>query len=473
LPTAGGLVTISGRQIMPTTDPVSALSQDEAREIISRTSFPDLSGSPELGRIGLEPEYLVLRVNEDSGAIERPRLEGPGGVLAALARYPGTSDDLRLETSGPPPIYSLRSGGRITFEPGAQIEHSTAIHETGALAMEDIETTARELSRAFADSRSALASVGLDHWSNREVVEQQLRAPRYRSMAAYFDSRSPYGRVMMRHTASLQVNLDLGPPEVAEQRWRLANLLSPIATASFACSPEDGWISARARAWQGLDPTRTGFPDKFLAGGAVDPGEAYAEMVLDSDVLMFPIGTVGEGQETAIPGQPGFRFRDWIESGHPEHGRPTRRDLENHLTTVFPEVRVRGFLEMRCGDAIPARWKGAMVVFWAGLLYDEKARITALSRLEPTLPALSSRWVDSARHGLVSRELIIDAQDIWREALAGARRLPPGWLRTKDLTVAEEFVERFVGAERTPADDLRDFLEDDPLAALFWVCESA
>jgi len=372
---------------MPTTDPSASLGVDEARELIARSAFPELPGAPALGRVGMEPEYLVFRPGE-GGAIERPRLEGMGGVLAALACYPGPLENLRLLTSGPPPVYGLRNGGRITFEPGAQIEHSSAVHDSAARAMDDVERTAAELVRAFAGMRCSLVSVGLDCWTDRSLVEQQLRAPRYRAMAAYFDARSPHGRVMMRHTASLQVNLDLGPPSVAAERWRLSNLLSPIATASFACSPEDGWQSARARAWQGLDPTRTGFPKGLLGGGSVDPGEAYADLVLDADVLLFRVPVEprpGGPSIDAEPGEPGLSFRTWIEQGHPRHGRPTLSDLEYHLTTVFPETRVRGFLEMRSSDALPARWKGAGLVFWVGL------EVAGAGGDEPQLPDLPAR----------------------------------------------------------------------------------
>lgn len=458
---------------MSTTDPATSLGVEEAREFIARTSFPDLPGSPALGRVGMEPEYLVLRADEERGIIERPRLEGMGGVLAALACYPGPVENLRLLTSGPPPVYGLRNGGRITFEPGAQIEHSSAVHDTAAQAMDDVEQTVGELVRAFTGMKALLVSVGLDGWTDRSKVEQQLRAPRYRSMAAYFDERSAYGRVMMRHTASLQVNLDLGPREVGLERWRLSNLLSPIATASFACSPEDGWQSARARAWQGLDPTRTGFPKGLLAGGEVDPGEVYADLVLDADVLLFRFDGPDGVASDAEPGEPGFSFRNWIEDGHPRHGHPTLPDLEYHLTTVFPETRVRGFLEMRCSDALPARWKAAGLVFWIGLLYDEQARAAALSHLEPTLPELAERWVESARLGFAAPGIGEDAKVIWDEALAGARRLPDGYVRAIDLATAEAFAERFVAQGRTPAQELAELLASDPLEALVWGSEGA
>ncbi|MFT7487078.1 MAG: glutamate--cysteine ligase, partial [Candidatus Paceibacteria bacterium] len=355
---------------MSSMDHKRALDQDQAREHIASTVFSDSVGGPELGRIGLEPEYLTFRVDKSGAPLGRLPLEGPSSVLSALQERVGPGQLLREDTAGPPPVYTLENGGRITFEPGAQVEHSTAVHDTAASAMDDVDHVASELAAILGTVDGQLASVGLDLWTDRSLVEQQLRADRYNCMAAYLDSRSQEGRVMMRHTGSFQINLDLGEKGVAAERWRLSNLLTPVALASFACSPEDGWASRRAKAWQGLDPTRTGFPACLLAGERTDPGECYAELALKADVLMFHDPQSGK----SFPGTPGFRFVDWLEQGHPQVGFPGIEQLNAHLTTLFPEVRLRGFLEIRSTDAVPLKWRAAQVVFWTGLIYDREAR---------------------------------------------------------------------------------------------------
>lgn len=448
---------------MSTMDRTDSLDLEVARSHIARQAFSSRLGGAEVGSVGLEPEYLVLSRPGDDGGLARLPLEGPSSVLSALERLAASGDELRLQAVGPPPVYELANGGRITFEPGAQVEHSTAVHHTAAEAMEDVDRVVQVLEGALAPEDAVLGSAGLDLWTDRELVPQQLRAPRYHSMAAYLEHRSEHGRVMMRHTGSFQVNLDLGQAQVAQERWVLANLLSPIATASFACSPEDGWKSRRAAAWQGLDPSRTGFPACLVSGRTSDPGACYAELALGADVLLFR-----SGDGAAVPGRPGFRFSDWIEGGHPDHGHPTLADLDYHLTTIFPEVRLRGFFEIRSADAVPLRWRAAQVVFWTGLLYDPQAREHAGRLLAPGLGDLPAAWVRAAREGLEEPELRRSAGAVWRLALEGARRLPEGFHRPRDLELAEAFVERFVLRGRCPGDELGERLAEDPLAALDW-----
>lgn len=444
-------------------DQTGSLGLDEARAHITRVVFADRLGGPEVGSIGLEPEYLVFQLDAVGRPDGRLRLEGERSVLAGLGNLLAEAQELKLSAPGPPPVYDLKDGGRITFEPGGQVEHSTTIHPTAAAAMEDVDRVAHLLSSAFQGQGAKLVSAGLDLWTDRSVVEQQLRAPRYHAMASYLENRSEHGRVMMRHTGSFQVNLDLGEHDVAEERWRLANLLSPISTAMFACSPEGGWKTRRARAWQGLDPSRTGFPDCFLKGGAPDAGACYAELALDADVLLFHL----DGG-SAVPGKEGFNFRQWIEQGHPEHGFPTLEALDYHLTTLFPEVRLRGFFEMRSTDAIPMHLRAAQVIFWTGLLYDAEARRAALAILEPDLPQLQEQWITAAREGLTNRDLQRRAIRIGELGIEGAHRLPADYFRKKDLQVAKAFQEDYVEAGRSPGDELRKLLDADPRAALDW-----
>jgi glutamate--cysteine ligase len=448
---------------MSTANPPGAVGLEEARAHIADRVFGSRLGGPEVGRIGLEPEYLTLRVDAAGSPTGRLPLEGPGGVIEALEAHAARAGGLQLDAAGPPPVYTLDNGGRLTFEPGAQVEHSTAIHPTAAAAMDDVDEVAGWLTAALAPAGGALGSVGLDRWTDRSLVEQQLRAGRYHAMAAYLAARSDHGAVMMRHTCSFQVNLDLGERDVAEERWRLANLLTPVSVGSFACSPEEGWTSRRARAWQKLDPTRTGFPACLLAGLRTEPGLCYAELALDADVLLFRHADGG-----ATPGTPGFRLRDWIERGHPDLGRPTLADVDYHLTTLFPEVRLRGFFEIRSADATPISLRAAQVVFWTGLLYDPEARRAALELLEPEVMNLADLWVAAARDGLADEDLHRSAVDVWRIALEGAARLPRGYHREQDLALADLFFERYVEAGRSPGDELRERLRRDPAGALRW-----
>jgi glutamate--cysteine ligase len=445
---------------MPESDPSEPVGLDQARARIAAVAFPRRASHSSPGQVGLEPEIFAFRISAGGHPVRLP-LAGPNSVLETIDAMIAAGElDARSEP-GTTPVYTLPNSGRLTFEPAGQIEHSTAIFATAAAALDDVETTARHLDDGFAKRGARLAALGIDLWNSVDDVPQQLGAARYLSMAAYFAARGPQGAVMMRNTGSIQVNLDLGPPGIDAERWLLSNLLSPLATASFACSPLEGAVSRRAQAWQGLDPTRTGFPARLIAEGLGDPGEQYAEFALDADVMLFRRGPDG-----GVPGRPGLRFRDWIANGHPVHGPATVLDLDYHLSTLFPEVRLRGFFELRAVDGVPAHWRPAVVVFWTGLLYDDAARRECLALLEPSRGELQEFWLRSARNGLGDPELAALARSVWALALEGAERLPAGFLRTGDLARADEFRRRYVAGDRSLADELTEALAIGPSEAL-------
>jgi glutamate--cysteine ligase len=443
---------------MPTRDPQAAVTLADARDIVAASSFqpPPRLDDPKPGCIGLEPERFAMILGEDGLPGPRLPLEGPGGALDRLGR---SRDPLlgAARFDQHPPAMELPGGGSITFEPGAQLEHSTAVYDSASIALDDVLRIGGAMDRAVSQSHARLFSLGVDPWHTPDEVPQQLRAPRYWSMAAYLESRSPYGAWMMRNSCSLQVNLDLGAPDRVAPRWELGNFLSPLLVAIFSTSPEapgePRYHCRRARIWQHLDPTRSGFPSEFLLGRG-EPVDQYVKAVLDADVLLVK---KGDGAE-AGPG--GWTFRDWLKDGHPEHGFPTPDDLRYHLTTVFFEVRVRGFFELRAIDALPPCWRAAAVTFVSGLLYDDATTDRALARLEPWREDLQERWVRAGEVGLEDDELAVAASEIWHMARAGAERLGTNFLRPEHLAEADDFAERFTLVRRAPANDLREALGD-------------
>jgi glutamate--cysteine ligase len=284
-------------------------------------------------------------------------------------------------------------------------------------------------------------------------------------MATYFARRGPHGHVMMCHTCSLQVNLDLGPPGVAAERWLVANLAAPLVTATFACSPSPEAVCGRALQWLALDPTRTGVP-QLLVAGIGDPVKHLVDFALRADMLLLRTSDGG-----AVPGVPGWTFADWLRDGHPRHGRPTVSDLAYHLTTLFPEVRSRGFLEIRGVDALPARWQAVPVTLLTGLLYDDRARTAVKGVLERHRRRLPTLLQKAAVVGVADPELCALAVETWSLALAGARRLPSGYVRSVDLAKTEAFLDRFTLRGRCPSDELRERLVVGPAAALAWAAE--
>jgi glutamate--cysteine ligase len=293
-------------------------------------------------------------------------------------------------------------------------------------------------------------------------VPQQLTGPRYPAMAAYLARRGPYGAVMMRDSCALQVNLDLGPPGERAERWLVANLVAPLACATFAASPAEGAVSGRALAWQRLDPTRTGFPAALVSGRSDDPVEHLTGAALAADVLL--VRRAGRW----VSGRPGWRFADWLRAPHPDHGAPTEDDLRYHLTTLFTEVRPRGFLELRSVDALPVGLRDAPVLLLAGAIDDATARARIRAVLEPYRARLPGLWCRAATVGVADPAVCALAVEVWSSALQGAARFQPGRLPPGALTRTEAFLDRFTLRGRCPADELRAALADGPPAALAW-----
>jgi glutamate--cysteine ligase len=452
---------------MPTQDRSAAISLDEARHRAGLSAFPDPSRGDLLGGVGLEPEFFPIVVDDRGRPQGRLLLTQPDGtgVLEVVDELAASDDRIGTRSSQPPgPVeYPVEGGGRLTFEPGAQVEHSTAVYESVATACADVSDVVGRLRAAFSRRNVALAALGVDVWHEVDTVPQQLRAGRYTAQAAYYRQRGHWGAVMMRHTASLQINLDLGPDEVWQERWLLANLASPLMTASFASSPGLGAVCTRARAWQELDPTRSGFPRLLVEGSGDDPRAEWGQAALDADVMIYRVT-----EDHFEPGCLGCSFEKWIREGHPRWGWPTAEDLDYHLTTLFFEVRPRGFLELRAGEALPGRWRAAPVVLMAALLYDDAARAAALDLLRPHRPQLPALWRRAAIDGVRDTELRDLACDLWSIGLDGARSLPSGYVGKADIATAEAYIEHFTARGRMPTDEVLEFLAEDPARALEW-----
>jgi glutamate--cysteine ligase len=457
---------------MPTLDPQIAVSLDHAISRAGERAFPGSPGGEAVGGIGLEPEYFPIFLGCDGRPYGRVPLRDPSGrgVLEIIDSLACEEPNLGSRSGGPigPWEYDLGASGRLTFEPGAQVEHSTSVYENAAAALDDVQRVLELLRSAFRQQGAVLAAAGLDVWHDIDTVSQQLPFGRYTAQAAYYDRRGAWGRVMMRHTASLQINLDLGPDGVWQERWLAANLISPLITASFACSPGPDAVSARARAWQELDPTRSGYPRLLVEDSGTDPREQWAEAALAADVMLFRLG---EGRWD--PGSPGFSFERWIREGHSEHGWPTSADLDYHLTTLFFEVRSRGFFELRAGEAVPDRIRPAQVVVATALMYDDRARGALLERLGDHLTRLPELWQRAAIHGVNDRELGDLAALAWEEALRGAERMSSGYFSDGDLVATRRFLEQYTFRGRSPSDVLREHHEEDPARSLAWAASES
>jgi glutamate--cysteine ligase len=339
---------------------------------------------------------------------------------------------------------ALPGGSKITFEPGGQLELSGPPHAGIAAACHAMAADVRAVRNALAPSGIELTAVGLDpHGPRSRVVD----APRYRAMEHYFDAHWPEGRTMMRNTASIQVNLDIGRASEIETRWKRAHALGPVLAATFANSPLDafgqptGWRSTRLAVWQAIDPERT--DSAFTTD--LDARASWTRYTLDAPVMMIRTdGVACTALDVRMP------FAEWIANGH-ELGWPTLEDFDYHLTTLFPPIRPRGWLEFRMIDALPDQWWPVAVAVAATLLDDADASEAAARAVAPT----QGCWTAAARDGLADPALRNAADACFIAVLEALPRLGTD---ADTIAAAASFHDRYVARGRCPADDvLRDW----------------
>ena len=282
-----------------------------------------------------------------------------------------------------------RDGANVSLEPGGQLELSGAPLRT-------IHETCDEVNQHLAEVRAVADEIGVGfiglgaapEWTHDEMP--LMPKGRYRLMDGYMGRVGTMGRVMMRRTCTVQVNLDFGSEADMVKKMRVAVALQPVATALFANSPffegvPTGEKSLRAKVWRNLDDARTGMiPFIFDEGFGF---EAWAEWVLD--VPMYFVYRDGNYIDAL-----GQSFRDFLKGELPAlpGEKPTLSDWADHLTTVFPEARVKKFIEMRGADGGPWRRLCALPALWVGLLYDEAALDAAWD--------LAKGWDAETREGL-------------------------------------------------------------------------
>jgi len=334
----------------------------------------------------------------------------------------------------------LPAGSRLTLEPGGQLELSSVPFRT----IDDVCTAAATdlavLDQACEASDVELIALGADPVRPPERVAV---APRYQAMERYFDHLGRAGRTMMCNTAAIQVNVGLGHPDQMIQRWRLANQLGPTLIACFANSPfagglPSGWQSSRLRAWWALDPSRS-------APVACDPHPVAAWTTYALDARVMLVDAPGQG---FVPMIEPLRFGDWLADGH-ELGWPTLEDLRYHLTTLFPPVRPKGWLELRMFDALPSpAWQVAVAV--TGALLGQPALADQLTGL---VAESASLWVDAAQLGLAHPVLGRTAVGVFDLALdaLGSAGVDPARCQ-----LVEAYADRWVRRGRSPADDRLD-----------------
>ena len=320
-------------------------------------------------RIGTEHEKFGFRLDD----LRPPTFDGERGIealLEGLVRFGWTP--VRESVDGNPPrtIALVRDGASVTLEPAGQLELSGA-------ALEDIHQTCVETGTHLNEVRQVadqlqLGFLGMGFqpkWSRADMP--WMPKGRYRIMRDYMPRVGDLGLDMMTRTCTVQVNLDYADEADMVKKFRVSLALQPVATALFADSPftegrPNGYLSYRSHIWTDTDPDRTGMLDFVFEDGF--GYERYVDYMLDVPMYF----SYRDGVYVDASGK---SFRKFLrgELDVLPGVLPTLRDWSDHLTTAFPEVRLKKFLEMRGADSGPWARICALSAFWVGLLYDDAA----------------------------------------------------------------------------------------------------
>ena len=368
-------------------------------------------------RVGAEHEKFLFRRDD----LRRPGWDAAGGVRDLLAGFErfgwrGVYEDGR---HGHVLIGAKRDKANLSLEPGGQFELSGApLDSLDAIAAE----TGRHLDQCGElGAELGLGFLGLGHdplWSRADVPV--MPKGRYDIMRAYMPKVGGLGLDMMLRTCTVQANLDFASEADMAAKFRTSLALQPLATALFANSPfvegkPSGWASTRARVWTDTDADRTGLLHFVFEDGF--GFERYVEWALD--VPMYFVK-----RDDRYVDLSGRSFRAFMAGELPEMPgeRATLHDWEDHLTTLFPEVRLKTYLEMRGADMGSQAHLNALPAFWAGLLYDPSALAAAWDVAKGwSREDREALRLDSARRGLAAEVAGRSLAEVAREVLAIAR----------------------------------------------------
>lgn len=357
--------------------------RDAAEAYVAMVCFKH--GPPRL--LGVELEWTVHYDRDPHRPLDT------GLLRRALGRYaPQSINPHQLQIP-------LPAGSLITVEPGGQVEISTAPTRSAAELIAVASADAATLAGRLGEFGLGLGRHGIDpHRPPRRL----LQVPRYEAMQAAFDLIGPHGSQMMCSTASMQVCLDAGEADQCANRWAAANALGPTLVALFANSPDmngrrTGWASSRLRATMGTCPPVTLPPEPTQ-----DPSGQWARLAMAAPVICLRRG----GLSWAAPA--GLTFSDWVSEPDRVGRRPTCDDLDYHLSTLFPPVRPKGYLEIRYLDAQPG--PGWVTPF--ALLAALMAQQSTVDKVIGLTQAASGRWLQAARDGLGDPVLSVAAGQI-------------------------------------------------------------
>ncbi len=411
-------------------------------------------------RIGTEHEKFGY-VKE---TLEPLPFDGPRSIRAVLEGLRDRHGWAPI-TEGGHLIGLEKDGANVSLEPGGALELSGAPLETIHQTCDEVNEHLREV-KDIADE-IGVGFIGLGAapvWTHEEMP--LMPKGRYKLMDAYMGKVGTMGRDMMRRTCTVQVNLDFSSEADMVQKMRVALALQPVATALFANSPffegkPNGHKSWRSRIWRDLDAARTGMlPFVFEEGFGF---EAWVQYALD--VPMYFVYRDGVYVDAL-----GMSFRDFLKGELPAlpGEMPTLSDWADHLTTVFPEARVKKYIEMRGADGGPWRRLCALPALWVGLVYDQTALDAAWDLVKGwDAETRETLRIEASRMGLQAQAGSVRMHDLAREVVdiaeAGlkARAFPGAGGLVPDETHFLNALKESVESGQVPADELLERYQGD------------
>ena len=398
--------------------------------------------------IGTEHEKFGFRLDD----LRPPTWDGPQGIeamLSGLTRFGWQPFEEKGKL-----IALLKDGASVTLEPAGQLELSGAM-------LQDIHQTCRETNQHLREVKTVSEELGLGFlgmgfqpkWRRDEMP--WMPKGRYKIMRDYMPKRGNLGLDMMTRTCTVQVNLDFSSEADMVKKFRVSLALQPIATALFADSPftegkPNGFLSYRSHIWTDTDPDRTGMLDFVFEDGF--SFERYVDYLLDVPMYF----SYRDGEYIDLSGQSFRKFLRGELAALPGQ-LPTMKDWADHMTTAFPEVRLKKYLEMRGADGGPWNRLCALPAFWVGLLYDSEALDAAWDLVKDFSMAERHALRDGVpRHalklpfrGATVRELALEALKIAGEGLKRRNRVNA--TGANEAVFLEPLVE-FALANETPAE---------------------
>jgi glutamate--cysteine ligase len=432
------------------------ISRGDLVDFFSYAERPD----PAAHKIGTELEKFGVRVPQDGGPLVPILYADIAAVLAGMVRDFGwvpSDHGIHGET-----VALARDGASITLEPGGQFELSgkplSTVHETCA----EFTQHYRELHAVSEPLGLSWFTAGFHPWATRDEINWMPKG-RYAVMGRYLPTRGGQALDMMLRTCTVQANFDYASERQCGERLRLANAIAPYVMATFANSPflegrASGQRSRRSAVWTDVDAARCGVPAFAFLGPQFGYG-AYIDWALDVPMFFVKRGdTYHEHHET---------FRDFMAHGYTDPSGTRHvalwHDWVTHLSTVFPEVRLKPFVEFRSADAVPSKYVCALPALLKGILYDEAVAAEAWDLLAGATPdERAALWPEARALGLASprvRAIAARLVALARGSLdAAGRRDDKGRTEARFL----DAIDGALASGKSPADAVLESMGPEP-----------